>query len=690
MRKFLIFIRNRYQDIYKISLFIIAVLILVLFIPREGKFKYEFSRNKPWLHEDLYAPFEFAIEKPEKELSLEQAQVLKSLKPYYLLEESIFSEVSDDFIKSFMEKWRDEYGDTSARQNYRDRNLLLATEILKEIYNRGVFDPSMMHNEENTSGKVVLIKGNYAKEIPEDSILTIHEANEFITRELNNAEQIDRDFLSFLLFDYLKHNVTYDEEKTSKEKESLLSGISATRGMMLAGEKIISRGDLITPEKFQILVSLKNSYEVQLGTANTYLYILIGQIILISIAISALALFLIFFRRDIYNDNKKIILILLILLLMVFVVSMVITYNKEFIYLVPLCLVPILVRSFFDTRIALYVHLITVIIAGFLVPNSFEFLFLQMLAGISAILTVANLERRSQFFLTSVSIFFTYSILYTGLNMIQEGSISAINPVYFAQFAGNAVLTLFSYPLIYIFEKLFGFITDVTLIELSNTNNKLLRELSLKAPGTFQHSLQVANLSEEAIYEVGGNALLVRAGALYHDIGKMDMPVYYVENQTTGVNPHDELTYEESARIIIDHVIRGIEKAKKNKLPEQIIDFIRTHHGTRKAEYFYILQKRDNPDQDIDEKEFTYHGPIPFSKETAILMMADSVEAASRSLKSYDEEMINKLVDNIIEKQLETGQFDNSDITLKEITKIKKIFKKKLMTVYHVRIEYPA
>lgn len=689
MKKIFIFIRNRYQDIYKLSLFIISIIILVLFIPREGKFKYEFSRNKPWLHEDLYSPFDFAIEKPDEELRQEQLAVLGSLKPYYKMDGEIFDKVSSDFNEAFMIKWKDAFGDSTARMEYRNKNLTIANRILEKIYRKGIYDPASMQKDDNLSKEVVLIKGNYAEEISGDSILTIHEANEFITRALNNFKDIERDLLSFLLFDFLKHNVTFDAEKTQREKESLISGISTTRGMVLAGEKIISKGDMITPEKYQVIASLKNYYEVQLGGANNYLYILIGQIILISAAISALALFLIYFRKDIYRDNKKIVLILLILLLMVFAVSIVIETNKDFIYLVPLCLIPILVRSFFDTRIALYVHLIAVIIAGFLVPNSFEFLFLQVMAGISAILTVANLERRSQFFLTSVSIFFTYSILYTGLNLIQEGTINDINPVYFALFAGNALLTLFAYPLIYIFEKLFGFITDVTLIELSNTNNKLLRELSLKAPGTFQHSLQVANLSEEAIYEVGGNALLVRTGALYHDIGKMDMPIYYVENQSTGINPHDELSYEESARIIIDHVIRGIEKAKKFKLPEQIIDFIRTHHGTRKVEYFYILQKREHPDQEIDEKEFTYHGPIPFSKETAILMMADSVEAASRSLKSYDEDIISRLVDGIIDKQLETGQFDNSNITLKEITRIKKIFKKKLMTIYHVRIEYP-
>jgi putative nucleotidyltransferase with HDIG domain len=347
------------------------------------------------------------------------------------------------------------------------------------------------------------------------------------------------------------------------------------------------------------------------------------------------------------------------------------------------------VGIFNDTRLALFSHLITIILTGLIVPNSYEFVFLQLFAGIVTILSIVRLERRSQFFLTSLLIFITYSIIYIGMTLIKEGSINEMNSFYFVLFAGSAILTFFSYPVIFVFERIFGLITDVRLLELSNTNNKVLRELALKAPGTFQHSMQMANLAEEAVYEIGGNPLLVRTGAMYHDIGKINEPLFFIENQTTGLNPHDELTYEESAAIIIDHVISGVEKAKKHKLPEQIIDFIRTHHGTRKTEYFYTLAKKANPEEEIDSKIFTYHGPEPFSKETAVLMMADVVEAASRSLKKPDEESISILVENMIDKQMENHQLDNADITLRDIRKIKKIFKKKLMNIYHLRIEYP-
>ena len=359
------------------------------------------------------------------------------------------------------------------------------------------------------------------------------------------------------------------------------------------------------------------------------------------------------------------------------------------IYLLPFCILPIIIRAFYDTRIALFTHLVTVLIVSFMAPDRFEFTFIQLLGGMVAIFSIVNMRNRSQIFISSGVIFLTYSIAFIAITIIQEGGSDAILLTDFAWFGISALLTLFSYPLIFVFEKLFGFISDVSLLELSDTNGKLLRELASRAPGTFQHSLQVANLAEEAIYNIGGNALLVRTGALYHDIGKMEMPMYFIENQANGMNPHDEMSFDESAAIIISHVIKGIEIAKRNNLPEQIIDFIRTHHGTSITGYFYRSFQNAYPEEKIDESKFHYPGPIPFSKETAVLMMADSVEAASRSLKKYDAESIDALVEKIINTQIEQNQYANSDITFKDINTLKKIFKKKLMNVYHVRVEYP-
>jgi cyclic-di-AMP phosphodiesterase PgpH len=434
---------------------------------------------------------------------------------------------------------------------------------------------------------------------------------------------------------------------------------------------------------------MKKEYELQLGSSSKYFNILLGQIVLVCISFIVLFLFLLSFRNDILADNKKVLMILLNIFFMVLITSMVIHTDVKYLYLVPLCIIPVIIRAFFDTRLALFVYIVTIIIIGFLVPNSFEFVFLQLISGIIAIISVVNLRKRSQFFLTTVLVFITYSATYTGTTLMQEGSLSEIDTTNFIWFAGSSLMILFAYPLIFIFEKLFGFITDVSLMELSDINSRLLREMSTKAPATLQHSMQVANLAEEAIYEIGGNTLLTRAGALYHDVGKMDMPLYFIENQGTGINPHEELTSEESASIIISHVIKGIELAKKHNLPERIIDFIRTHHGTRRTQYFYTQFIKNNPEEVIDESKFRYRGPIPFSKETAVLMMADSVEAVSRTLKNPDEESIHAMVEKVINTQIEQQQFVNADITFSDITHIKKIFTKKLMNIFHIRIEYP-
>jgi putative nucleotidyltransferase with HDIG domain len=335
------------------------------------------------------------------------------------------------------------------------------------------------------------------------------------------------------------------------------------------------------------------------------------------------------------------------------------------------------------------VHLVTVLILSFLAPERFEFAFIQLIAGMVAIFSIVNMSNRSQIFISSTLIFFTYCFCFIGISFIQDGGNESISLLDFGWFGISAMLTLFSYPLIFVFENIFGFTSDVSLLELSNTNRKLLRELASKAPGTFQHSLQVANLAEEAIRTIGGNALLVRTGALYHDIGKIEMPLYFIENQPQGINPHEDITFEESATIIINHVIRGIEIAKKNNLPEQIIDFIRTHHGTTVTAYFYRSFQNEFPDEKIEEAKFHYPGPIPFSKETAVLMMADSVEAASRSLHKYDVETIDNLVDSIVDNQIKQNQFVNAEITFKDISQLKKFFKKKLLNIYHVRVEYP-
>ena len=682
-------LRNSYSEIYKGFLLLISLIVIVSLFPEEATYKYEFAKGRPWMHDDLIAPFDFAILKSPEEITVEKAFVLANKALYFDFNIDLAEQKRSEFVEDFNLLWNVKYGNDRQLENLKQQSLTRGLKILNTILTRGVLQPVPETENKNPDYEITLIIKNTAEKVKLSDLYTIHSAYEKINSLLAQSRDVDKDILEQLLEDSILQNVFYNENVTKTEQQKQLNQISTTYGMVQNGERIISKGEVITNNKYQILESMRAEYESKLGVQTNYWMILAGQVLLVSISLMVLIFFLHFFRKDILKDNKKVLLILLIITLMVFVTSVALSFGFQYIYLVPLCLSVMIIRVFFDTRLALYVYIITIINIGFLVPNSFQFVFMQLISGIITIFTIVNLQKRSQFIFSSFIIFLSYSAIYTGLTLIQEGNISAIKPMNYAMFAGSALLLLFAYPIIFILEKIFGLVTDVTLMELSDSNSPLLRELSMKAPGTFQHSLQVANLSEECIFAIGGDALLTRTGALYHDIGKMDQPMFFIENQVTGVNPHDEVTYEESASIIINHVIKGIEKARKNKLPDQIIDFIRTHHGTRKVEYFYVMEKKDNPDETVDVKRFTYPGPIPFSKETSVVMMADSVEAASRSLKVIDEQTINDLVENIINKQVETGQFINSNITLRDIARTKKILKKKLMNIYHIRIEYP-
>lgn len=686
MKKILLKIRDNYSRIYKVFIFIASIFFIVLLFPREGKFKYELQKGKPWMHEDLIAPFDFGISKTSEEISAEKDYQNQNFKPYFTFDESVYQKRRDELENNFNNAWEAKY---PVKNNLLKENLNFCVKLFDSIYNRGILRSHQTIDDKTLDFEIFVLKSHVATEKSIGDFFTIKSSDEFIRSELKKHKNIDGDLMIPVIENEIIQNVVFDEETTKSAKLTLLSNVSLTKGMVQKGEKVISKGELITLDKFKIIESLKIEYEQQLGASQRYYAILLGQIILVSITIIVLILFLVSFKKDIFDSNKKIIFLLLLIYMMVFATAQIIKINVTYLYLLPICLVPIIVRVFFEPRLALFIHIITIILIGFLVPNSFEFIFIQLISGIVAVTSIVNVRKRSQLFLTSLLVFISYCAIYIGLNFMQEGSIENIPTYNFTWFAGSALLTLFAYPLIFIFEKIFGFVTEISLMELTDSNTKLLRELSQKAPGTFQHSLQVANLAEDAIMKIGGNTLLVRAGALYHDIGKIDMPIYFVENQTTKLNPHDELPYDESARIITSHVIKGIEIAKQNKLPEQIIDFIRTHHGTNKTGYFYRLFIKNNIEETVSDDIFTYHGPVPFSKETAVIMMADSVEAASRTLANTDETTIDTLVENIIDNHINNKQFANSDITFKDITIIKKVFKKNLINKYHVRIEYP-
>lgn len=687
MKKIISFIRHGHPIVYKCMLIIIGIAAIVYIFPKQGKFQYEFQnlKGKPWYHEDLIAPFDFAIKKSADELEIEKTDIIKSAKPYFKYDNSIVDARKLLLVTEFEAKW-----DDKKNKKAKEKNLAIAVKILDSIYSKGIIEPTDVIENKPTDYSIYVLNYNVAEEHELKDFYTITSAYEYMHAQLlENESKADAKFILPLLENSIAHSLFYDKETSDKVLKQAIDDISPSRDIILKDQSIVSKGEIIDAKKFQLLQSLKWEYEEQAGGTVSYFFILLGQILIVTICLAVLMTFLAFFRNDIFLDNTKIIFILLLIILQVLMTRLSINTQSFSIYLLPFCILPIIIRAFYDTRIALFVHLITVLIISFMAPSRFEFAFIQLITGMIAIFSIVNMHNRSQIFISAALIFLTYSLAFIGITIIQEGGIDVMTWHDFAWFGISAMLTLFSYPLIFVFEKIFGFISDVSLLELSDTNGKLLRELASRAPGTFQHSLQVANLAEEAIYSIGGNALLVRAGALYHDIGKMEMPMYFIENQANGINPHEDLNYDESAAIIIGHVIKGIEIAKKNNLPEQIIDFIRTHHGTTITAYFYRSFQNAFPDEQIDVEKFRYPGPIPFSKETAVLMMADSVEAASRSLKKYDVNSIDSIVDLIVNTQIEQNQFMNSDITFKDIYTLKKIFKKKLMNVYHLRVEYP-
>ncbi len=685
MRSFFTKLFHNHTGTYKVTAFAFSILLIVCVFPHQGKFKYDFHnlKGKPWNFPDLIAPFDFAVAKNNEQLKAEKEEVYRNAKNYFKLDKKIYplkkQELENELNKQF-----------SGKPVHLQQQLsYLANSLFDSLYKKGIIQLNDAFETKPPDYSIYVLTGNLAEEHELGDFFTVQTADDFLKAKLNAFNSTEVSKLVPILENALAQNISWDRETSEKELQQELGNISLTHGGFVKDQIVILKGEIVDAEKFIALESLKDEYERQLGGNVNYFSIVIGQGIVVSLCLLVLAIFLIMFRKDIFLDNSKITFILFLIVLMVALANASISYDKFNLYVLPFCILPVIIRAFFDTRLALFAHIVTTLIIAFVSPNRFEFVFVQIVAGMIAIFSVISLRNRSQFFLTAVLVFAAYIISYIGINIVQEGSFTGINWSVTGWFGISALLTSFSYPLIFIFEKTFGFLSDVSLMELSDTNSPLLRELASKAPGSFQHSLQVANIAEEVIYQIGGDPLLVRTGALYHDIGKMDSAVYFTENQTAEMNPHNDLNYEKSAAIIINHVTYGIELAKKHNLPQQIIDFIRTHHGTTYVGYFYKMYKKEHPDEKMEEGRFRYQGPTPFSKETAVLMMADAVEAASRSLKSYNEQNINELVERIISHQIDLNQFINADITFRDITTIKKIVKKKLISIYHLRVEYP-
>jgi putative nucleotidyltransferase with HDIG domain len=663
----------------------LCVFIITIFLPKQVRFRFEYEKGKTWMQKDLYSPYNYAIQKTSEEIEEDKNEVLNSVLPVYQYD----SEISPKSIEAFNSEFESKWISIGIDNNLKERYQALGNIILQKVYEKGIINPVLKYQRNGLNYNLSLINKNISTQLNTADVFNINSAAQFVKQQIKSDFQIrNPDWLIKLITNHLKANYVYNEILTEKLENDALNNISTTRGMVQKGELVIANGTMVNTGTYQKLESLRGAYEEDAKVAGDKRLIFLGQLLLVGLIISILMVFLYLFRKDIYADNRQISLILLVITGMLLTLSWAIRIKVPSVYYIPFCIVPIIIRILFDTRLAKNIHLLVVLIAGFFVPNSFEFAFLQITAGMVAIYSIKNLIKREQFLISALLILLNYFIVFLGISLIRDGSIQEIEWINFVPFVFSVLLSLLAYPLIYAFERMFGITSDVTLMELTNTNSKLLRDLAFKAPGTFQHSLQVANLAEAAIFKIGGNALLVRAGALYHDIGKIVNPQFFIENQIMGINPHDSISYEQSAQIIIQHVKQGVEIARKNQIPEMLIDFISTHHGNTRVDYFYQSHLKNFPEKFVDENIFRYPGPIPFSKETAVLMLADSVEAASRSLKEPDSSSISDLVERIIDYKLNQDQLNDSDITLKDIETIKMIFKTMLMGIYHVRIDY--
>lgn len=676
-------IRHSYYDIMKVLAFVIAVVIVVLLMPRNVKFKYEYQKMRPWPHESLYAPFNFPIYKSEETVRKEKEEALKNIEPIFVFDALGTENGREKLLKDFEYQWVDTIGD---KEYY--RNLILG--IYDHIENNGIVAKNNRTNNFKGDEMVVVVRNKVQTKCKYEDLNTMATASAYIQGKLTHiSDYKTMQLISNLLHNSLRQNVIYSESMTKQAEKMAVDNIMLTFGMVQKDELIIMEGEIVTDEKYQIITSLQREYaDITAKNFFSRNYMLYGQLLLVSIVFLALYLTLRMLRPDIFEQLRYINLILLLMLLMIVPSLLLIRYAPSMIFIMPVAIMSILLMTFFDARISIIVQVMTLIIISLVVLNPFQYFFVQMLVSFVAIFSMTKRTRRASYFGTSLAVFATYVTVYLGMMLIFDGGFDSFDWTVIIIYAGNAFFTMLALPLAFLFERIFGFVTDLSLLELSNTNSPLLRKLASDAPGTFQHVMQVADLCEEVIYNIGGNPLLVRTGAMYHDIGKTRNPFYFIENQNGKYNPHDDVSYTESAQIIISHVIDGIEICRKYHIPEQIIDFVRTHHGTRRTEYFYQMELRENPDG-VDESEFKYPGPLPFSKETAVLMMCDAVEAASRSMSEKTEESLNKLVDNIIDGQMKANQFDNTNITFHDITVTKKVLKKKLMSIYHVRIAYP-
>mgnify|MGYP000312636195 FL=1 len=681
MRSFKTNQRFSYKNlIYKSLIFIATVSVIVYFLPNEGKFNYQFDINKPWKYGLLQASFDFPIYKNDLQVQKEQDSILADYQPYF--------QIDKEAEKNVLSKLREDYNKTLRHSLPGTDYVRYIERTLKALYEDGIIAGNdLKRMEEDSIIAIRLVDKNVATSRFIDQLYTVKEAYEYLLNA-DTAHYKKKILQQCNLNDYITPNLVYDEEKSEAAQKDLLSNISWANGFVLNGQKIIDRGEIVDEQTYNILESLRKEWEKRSDSVQEKRLTLAGQILYVGIFLFCFMAYLELFRADYYERKGTLTLLFALIVFFPVLSSIMVEQNLSSIYVVPFAMIPIIVRVFLDSRTAFMAHVTIILLCSITLRFPHEFILLQVVAGMVAIYSLRELSQRSQLLRTALVVFISYALLYFAFELIHEDDLTKLNTRMYIYFMINGILLLFAYPLLFLLEKIFGFTSDVTLVELSNINNSLLREMSEVAPGTFQHSLQMANLAAAAANKIGGKSQLVRTGALYHDIGKMVNPAFFTENQS-GVNPHKSLSYEQSAQVIISHITDGLKLAEKHNLPKVIKDFISTHHGRGLTKYFYISYKNEHPDEEVDQEKFRYPGPNPFTKEQAVLMMADSVEAASRSLPEYTEESISTLVDKIIDTQVSEGYFKECPITFKDIATVKALFKEKLKTMYHTRISYP-
>lgn len=673
---------DKLNSAVKYLIFFSVIALIFYAVPKKKHYEFNVNVNEIWHKSDLYAPFSFPILKTEEELKKEKDEIIRNFKPVLKFNNDIFPEVLTEVYKN----------DNlfSSRNDENQEGLKSLENELERMYTVGVYNPLDIDFQFKSGIVSVIMPDNSMMETSMEELYSLNQVKEQIKYYyLNDSLEVHIKALDRLLKN-IKANLQYDKNLTDQLLESKFAEILPYSGMVNEGDKIIENGSVVTKEKYQILLSLKQSYTgTETGGINYYLNH-IGYLLIILLLFIVFVVYIFQFYKQIYQTNKDLLLIFSLVVIFILVSAYLVKNTGLNIYLVPFCIVPLIIISFFEARIAFFSHIIVIATVSLFIPDAHEFLLLQVIAGLSVVILISRVRYISQFFIAVLLLTGIYIITFFGIKLLNVSDFSEINWRQLLWFGGNFILTLLAYPLIYAFEKLFGKVSDLTLIELSDINKKLLKELATRAPGTFQHSLQLATLTEAVLSKIGGNSLLAKVGCLYHDIGKLYAPMYFIENQK-DVNPFEKIQSEkECASIIIRHVTEGVKIAKEHNLPKEVIHFIKTHHGTTRVEYFYRTYLKKNPEDTGCEDQFRYPGPKPTSKEMAVVMIADSIEAATRSLKEQTPEAIDQLVDMLVENKMKDNQFQNANITLKEIKIAKDIIKNSLRSIYHQRIQYPS